>query len=145
MLYFLKTRTASTTNTATPNMPTKNPLCSWEIQRWMPTANHWTEQGIPTGEVKERTEGAEGVCNPIGRTTISTNQTPQSSQGLNHWHKNRHGETHDSSHICSRGWPCGASVVEEAFGSIKAWFPSVGECQGREVEGCGWLGEGASS
>jgi hypothetical protein len=25
--------------------------------------------------VRERTEGAEGVCNPIGRTTISTNQT----------------------------------------------------------------------
>jgi hypothetical protein len=24
----------------------------------------------------ERTEGVEGVCNPIGRTTISTNQTP---------------------------------------------------------------------
>ena len=26
--------------------------------------------------VRECTEGAEGVCNPIGRTTISTNQTP---------------------------------------------------------------------
>jgi hypothetical protein len=30
------------------------------------------------------TEGAEGDCNPIGRTTISTPCTPQSSQGLNH-------------------------------------------------------------
>ena len=28
-------------------------------------------------------EGAEGEFYPIGRTTISTNQTPQSSQGLN--------------------------------------------------------------
>jgi hypothetical protein len=36
------------------------------------------------GGVRERSEGAEGVCNPIGRTTISTNQTPQSAQGLNH-------------------------------------------------------------
>jgi hypothetical protein len=26
--------------------------------------------------------GAEGVCNPIGRTTVSTNLIPQSSQGL---------------------------------------------------------------
>jgi hypothetical protein len=24
------------------------------------------------------------ACNPIGRTTISTNQNPQSSQGINH-------------------------------------------------------------
>jgi hypothetical protein len=26
-------------------------------------------------ELKKRTEVAEGVCNPIGRTIISTNQT----------------------------------------------------------------------
>jgi hypothetical protein len=38
--------------------------------------------GFPNGGVKERTEGAEGVCNPIERTTASTNQTHQSSQGL---------------------------------------------------------------
>jgi hypothetical protein len=38
-------------------------------------ANQWTEHGVPNGRVRERTEGAEGVCNPIGRTTISTNQT----------------------------------------------------------------------
>jgi hypothetical protein len=40
----------------------------------MLTANHWTEQEGPNGGVSERTEGDEGVCNPIGRTTISTNQ-----------------------------------------------------------------------
>jgi hypothetical protein len=42
----------------------------------MLTANHWTEHGDPNGGVRERTEGAERVCSPIGRTTISTNQTP---------------------------------------------------------------------
>jgi len=42
----------------------------------MLAANHWTEHRYPSGRVRERTEGAEGVCNPIGRTTISTNQTP---------------------------------------------------------------------
>ena len=36
----------------------------------MLTAKHWTELGDPNGEV--RTEGAKGICNPIGRTTIST-------------------------------------------------------------------------
>ena len=39
------------------------------------TANYWTDHWIPRGGVKEKTEGAEGVCNPIGRTTILTNQT----------------------------------------------------------------------
>jgi hypothetical protein len=29
-------------------------------------------------------EGAEGDCNPIERTTVSTNQTSQSSQELKH-------------------------------------------------------------
>jgi hypothetical protein len=41
----------------------------------MLTVNHWTEHGVPNREVRERTEGVEGVCSSIGRTTISTNQT----------------------------------------------------------------------
>jgi hypothetical protein len=40
-----------------------------------------------------------GVCNPIGRKTISTNQDPQNSQGLSHQQRSTHG----SSCICSRG------------------------------------------
>ena len=40
--------------------------------------------GSPTEELREGTEGVEGVCNPVGRTTISTNWTPQSCQGLNY-------------------------------------------------------------
>jgi hypothetical protein len=47
------------------------------MQRWMFTANHWAKPGVPNREVTERTEGVEGVCNPIGRTSISTNQNPQ--------------------------------------------------------------------
>jgi hypothetical protein len=38
------------------------------------TANHWTEHEVPN-RVREGTEKVEGVCNPIGRTTKSTNQT----------------------------------------------------------------------
>jgi hypothetical protein len=37
--------------------------------------DHQIEQRDPNGRIRGRTEGAEGVCNPIGRT-ISTNQTP---------------------------------------------------------------------
>jgi hypothetical protein len=47
------------------------------------TANHWNEPGDPNGRVRGRSERAEGECNPIERTTVSTNQMPQSSQGLN--------------------------------------------------------------
>jgi hypothetical protein len=47
---------------------------------WMLAVNHRTEHRDPNGGAKERTEGAEGVYNPIGKTTISTNQTLQSSQ-----------------------------------------------------------------
>jgi hypothetical protein len=50
----------------------------------MLAAKHRTENRDPNEGVGERTEGTEGVLNPIGRTTVSTNQTPQSSQGLNH-------------------------------------------------------------
>jgi hypothetical protein len=85
---------------------------AWHIQRWLLEANHWTDYRVPNGEVREKTEGSEGVCNPLGRT-ISTNQ---SSQGLNHQPRSTHGRTHGSSCICSRGWPYWASVGEEAFG-----------------------------
>ena len=76
------------------------------------TANHQTEPGDPNGRDRGRTEGAEGVCNTIGRT-ISTNQTTQSSQGLNHQPKSIHGGNHDSRYICSRGWPYLTSVGGE--------------------------------
>jgi hypothetical protein len=42
---------------------------------WMLTANYWTEHGVSSVGVIERTGGAEGFCNPIGSTTISTMQT----------------------------------------------------------------------
>jgi len=83
----------------------------------MLTANHWTENRVLNEGVRGRTEGAEGVCNPIGKTTISTNQ---SSQGLNHQPKSTHGGTHGSSCIHSRGWHCLASIRGEAPGLVKA-------------------------
>jgi hypothetical protein len=103
----------------------------------MLTANHRTDHTVPNEGVRERTEGAEGVCNPIGRTTISTNQ---SSQGLNHQQKSTHGGTYGSSHIFSREWPCQASMGEEALGPVKVLCPRVRERQVQEA-GVGWVGE----
>jgi hypothetical protein len=40
------------------------------------TANHWIEVGDQYGTIRERTEGAEKDCNPMGRTTESTNPDP---------------------------------------------------------------------
>jgi hypothetical protein len=34
--------------------------------------------------VRERAKEGEGFCNPIERKTVSTNQIPQISQGLDH-------------------------------------------------------------
>jgi hypothetical protein len=87
----------------------------------------------PSGGVRERTEGAEGVCNPIGRRTISTKLTPQSSQGLNYQPKSTHGGTHGFSCKCSRGLHFLTSIGGEALGPVKALFPSVGGCKGGEV------------
>ena len=58
--------------------------------------------------------------NPTGRTTVSTNQTPQSSQELNHQPKSTHGGTYGSSCICSRGWPCLVSMGVEPLAAVEA-------------------------
>jgi hypothetical protein len=99
----------------------------------MYAAKHQTECRDPNGGVQARAVGAEWVCNPIGTTTISTNQTLQSSQELNYPPKSTLGGTHGSSCICSRGWPYRASLGGEILGSVEAEFPSVGECKGREA------------
>jgi hypothetical protein len=69
----------------------------------MLATNLWTEHWVPNGGVRERTIGTEGVCSLIQGTIVSTNQTSQSSQGLNHQPKTTHGRTHDSSHIAEDG------------------------------------------
>ena len=38
--------------------------------------NHWVKVRDQYRRVRGRTEGAEGDCNPIGRTTVSTNGDP---------------------------------------------------------------------
>jgi hypothetical protein len=93
-------------------------------------AIYWTEHRVSNGGVKGLKE-LKGVCNPIGGTTISTNETLQISQGLNNQPKSTHGGTHGSNRICSRGWPCWASMGGEALGPVKATCPSVGVFESR--------------
>ena len=100
---------------------------------------HWELIGFPVKELEKGLKDYEEVCNPIGRTTIWTNQTPKSSQNLPPTKERTYGATHGFSWICSRGWCCLASVKGEVLGPVKAWCYSVEECQGKEVGvGEGW-------
>ena len=61
---------------------------------WMLAVNHQNELWDPNVEVRGRTEGAEEVCNIIEKITISTYQTPQSSQELKLQPNKTQGGTH---------------------------------------------------
>jgi hypothetical protein len=49
---------------------------SWQIQKWMLTVIYWMEHRhrAPNGGARESTQGAKGICNPIGGTTIRTRE-----------------------------------------------------------------------
>jgi len=82
------------------------------------TVNHWIEPRDPNGRARGRTEGAEGDCNPMGRT-ISTISTAQSSQGPNHQLKSIHGGIHGSRYKYNREWPYLTWMGVETLGSIE--------------------------
>jgi hypothetical protein len=94
--------------------------------------------GIPMEELEKGLKELKEFATP-GRTSVSTNQTTQSSQTLNHQKKCTHGGTHGSSRIYSQGLHCLASMGEEALGSVKTQYPCVGESQGGEVGVGGWV------
>jgi hypothetical protein len=48
---------------------------AWKMQRQKFTVKYWTEHGVSNEGDRERTEGAEGVCDPVGRIAISTKET----------------------------------------------------------------------
>jgi hypothetical protein len=39
------------------------------FSEYMPVS-YWMDHGFPNGEARESTQGAKGICNPIGGTTI---------------------------------------------------------------------------
>jgi hypothetical protein len=69
---------------------------------------NWAHE--PLWKSQGRTEGAEGDGNPIGRTTVLTNRTTQTSQRLSHQPKSIHGLVLGPCYIGSRGLSCLASV-----------------------------------
>jgi hypothetical protein len=47
----------------------------------MLAANHWTEHRVPNSRVRERTEEAEGVCNPLGKNNNINQPDPPKFPG----------------------------------------------------------------
>jgi hypothetical protein len=75
----------------------------------------------------ERTEGAEGDGNPIGRTTVSTNLDPWKLPKTKKKTKNNKKKTTTTKehtwvgspwHMGSRGVPCLASVGEDVLNPV---------------------------
>ena len=93
----------------------------------MLTVSYWMEHRAPNGGARESTQGAEGVCNPRGGTTIELTSTPEllslaayvAEDGLvgHHWE-------------------------ERPLGLANFICPSTGECQGQD-KGVGRLGSRA--
>jgi hypothetical protein len=49
---------------------------AWQIQKWMLTVIYWMEHMAPKEGARESNQGAKGVSNPLGGSTIWTNQYP---------------------------------------------------------------------
>jgi hypothetical protein len=80
------------------------------------------EHRAANGEARESTQGAEGVCNPIGGTTILTTQYPPELISL-------------AAYVAKDGL-VGHHREESPLGIANFICPSTGECQGQE-EGVG--------
>jgi hypothetical protein len=82
-------------------------------------ANHWTEVRDPYGRVRGRTEGAEEDCNPVGRTTLSTNPDPSKLPETKPPTKEHSWAGLCLLYICSRGLPCLASVGKDVLNPVE--------------------------
>ena len=99
---------------------------AWQTQKWMLTVSYWMDHWSPNGGARESTQGPEGIRNPIGETTIWTNQYPP--------------RAHVSSCIWIRRWPNWPSVEREAHWSCKLYMPQYRGTPGPR-SGSGWIGE----
>ena len=104
---------------------------------WIIAPNHQTEHGDPNGGIVGRIEESEGVCNSIGQTAISTNQTSQSFLGLNYQPEFTHGGSSGSRCILRRGGTYLVLVGGETLGHVKAQFCSEEGFLTSEVGGTG--------
>jgi hypothetical protein len=99
---------------------------AWQTQKWMLTVSYWMDHRAPNGWARESTQGAKGVWNPIGGTTLWTIQYPGA---------------HVSSCIRSRRWPSWPSLGRETPWSCKLYMPQYRGTPGPRSRS-GWVGAG---
>ena len=83
------------------------------------------DHGAPNGGYRESTQGAKGICNPIGGTTMCTNQYPSELMSL-------------ATYVSEDGL-VGHQWKERPIGCANFICLSTGECQGQEVGMGGWV------
>jgi hypothetical protein len=103
---------------------------AWQTQKWMLTVSYWMNHRAPSGGVRESNWGGEGICNPIGGTTIWTNQS----------RPHPYSRARVSSCIWIRRWPSHPSVEREVHWSCKLYMPQYRWTPGPR-SGSGWVGE----
>jgi hypothetical protein len=89
------------------------------------TVSYWTDHRAHNGGARESTQGAKGNCNPIGGTTIWTNQYPGALV---------------SSCICIKRWPSQLALEREAHWTGKLYMPQYRGTPGPK-RGSGWVEE----
>ena len=90
------------------------------------TVSYWMDHRAPNGGARESNQGAKEICNPIGGTTICTNQYPPGARV--------------SSCIWIRRWHSRPSVEREVHWSCKHYMPQYRGTPGPR-SGSGWVGE----
>jgi hypothetical protein len=89
------------------------------------SVSYWMDHRAPNGGIRESTQGTTGNCNPIGGTTLWTNQYPGALV---------------SSCICIKRWPSQPSLQREAHWTCKLYMPQYRGMPGPK-RGSGWVGE----
>jgi hypothetical protein len=93
--------------------------------KWILTVSYWMGHRAPNGGARESIQGAKEICNPVGATTLWTNQYPKAL---------------DSSCICIKRWPSKPSLEREAHWTCKLYMPQYRGTPGPK-SGDGWVGE----
>jgi hypothetical protein len=93
-------------------------------KKWMLTVSYCMDHRASNGGAGGSTQGAGGICNTIGRTTICTNQYPPELMSLAAY------ESEDG--LVGHQWK------ERPIGLANFICLSTGECQGQEVGVGGW-------
>jgi hypothetical protein len=83
------------------------------------------EHRAPNGGARESIQGATEICNPVGPTTLLTNQYPR---------------VLDSSCICIKRCPSIPSLEREALWTGKLYMPQYRGMPGPK-NGNGWVGK----